>query len=116
MKSMVAGEVSYEEAINPIRRAVAELYKLTRTRKKSCEYDGYELHCSVACSSPQPDYQLSEEGLRYHKERGRKPIDVLLMLAFQLGYSSAKTDADKEIDFYQRAISLADDKLTLKKV
>lgn len=82
----------YSESMAALKKAVKTLYTLRRSPARSCEYDGPQLCSQITCSQGQPDYELSVDGLKSHRERGRQPIDVILMLAYQLGYSCAKAE------------------------
>jgi len=100
-----AAAISFEDLIGPVKKALKRLYTLKRTRAKDGNYDGYGNHGHIMATSPDPDEQLDAEGLAYDRERGRKPIDVILRVAFQLGYSqcSAINEATngREIERYQ---------------
>ena len=81
-------QVSFDVLMKPVKNALLQLYTLKRTSKKEAKYNGHGLHFSVGACSPDPESQLNKEGLAYDRERDRKPIDVILRIAFQLGYSN----------------------------
>ena len=96
MKKIVK-KTSFGELIAPIRKAVKAFYNLKRTKLSEFDYEqngGYQTHCSVGAVSS-IDQQLTAEGLAFHEERDRQPIDVILMMAFQLGYSQARFEMER---------------------
>lgn len=74
-----------EDVLDHLLGAVHQLYWLEQ-RSDHAVYSGYEFTAEATATSAQPDEALSVEGLEYHRGRGREPIAVVLMLAFQLGY------------------------------
>lgn len=77
-----------EELTGPLKAALKRFYTMRRTKEQSAPYEGYALHYSVSHCSPQPDAELSEKNVKYHADRGRDPLDIILGLAVQLGIST----------------------------
>jgi hypothetical protein len=86
--------VSFEDLIGPVKKSLLTLYTLKRTTARDGKYDGYGNHGTILATSFDPDEQLDPSGLRYDRERGRQPIDVILRVAFQLGYSQCSIMAE----------------------
>lgn len=88
-----------ETLLSPVKKSLLQLYQLKRTKREGAEYDGYLMHYSVAATSLPPNENLSKEGLEYSSEQGRDPLDVILGIAFQLGYSNAKVSDSSQNDY-----------------
>lgn len=82
--------ISMEDAIEPLCKAARAGYSLRRNKKKSIPYDGYNVGVQALLVGRDPTYTLSEEGLHYHKENGRDLLNVLLSIAFQLGFENGQ--------------------------
>jgi hypothetical protein len=103
-----------EDLIAPLRKAAVKL--LNRSRR-GVEYEGYDTP-SVAHIVPTPAEQLSKEGMEQHREQGRDALDVILFIAFHLGYEqgtrvqSSETRRWKKIaEWANFAIAVQDGKI-----
>lgn len=87
-----------ETCRNDIKKALKFAYDIKKKRGvKGIPYDGVELtHHSILGVDDNITEALSEDSLEYHKERGRKPLDVILTKMFQLGYQNGYLMAKKE--------------------
>ena len=82
--------LDYEALIKPVRAALMQAYKFTRSKLKSIPYDGYNFGGQTLCCIGTPEYELNKESIKYHKERGRDVLDIILMIAFNLGLENGR--------------------------
>jgi hypothetical protein len=82
--------IAMEDAIEPICKAVRSGYTLRRNNLKSIPYDGYNVGVQALLCGRDPTYTLSEEGLAYHKNNGRDLLNVLMSIAFQIGFENGQ--------------------------
>lgn len=100
----ITDKTTFVEIIDPIRKCLDNFYTLKRTGKRSFDYEesgGYDLHCSVGAIDL---IDFSQENLKREREQDRKPIDIILKVAFQLGYSRAQVTIDKNIELLYKII------------
>ena len=99
---------SLEEALGGVMKTLKKHFKITRRGAfKSMEYDGVELtHNSITSNSGNIKDDISEEGLKYHRERGRTALETLLGCLFRLGYQSGYLDAKEESETLKFIISV----------
>lgn len=89
-------DATFEELVTPIKASLLQLYKLKQIADEASFNGAAKLHCSVSCCSGDAESALSKANLTYHKERDRDPIDIILMLAFQFGYSKGWVMAEDQ--------------------
>jgi len=100
-----------EALCNSLRRSIEAAYSLKRKNKgKSIPYNGPELTSPrILASSSGVQESLTDDGtewcgLQYHEDRGRDALDVILILAIQLGMEQGWRMLSE--DFYMHNISL----------
>lgn len=84
--------IDIESATQPIIECIQDFYHIEEKEiKKSVRYKGYLRPKNMAHVVPEdPNRDLNNEGLAYHKERGRTPLEILITLAFQLGMEQGR--------------------------
>jgi len=91
----------YEDLVTPVRKAFLKAYKLVSRRKKNVPYEGYNFGGFSLAGSPPPDEHLQEEMIKYHRERGRDILDIILMIAFNLGIEQGRRLEAKNSETYK---------------
>lgn len=94
-------DVLFDEVIEPLLDAAHQLYDL-RPKADHATYEGYCYNSNLAHILPQPDVQLSREGIEYDRKRGREPIQTLLQIAFHLGYIQGIRLEKKNFEVYRK--------------
>jgi hypothetical protein len=80
------GTVNLEDIVKPLYDAMRLIYKTKRMRDGAC-YDGYGFEgTKLAAVCPEPNQQLSADGLDAASSQGRDAMTVVLGIAVQLGY------------------------------
>lgn len=79
----------FDELCKPVIKAVKEAYNLKR-KEKDIKWTGLPIGQTEAAGCPEFSEALSAEGLAYHGERGREPIDVIISIAIQLGIEQGR--------------------------
>lgn len=76
-----------ESLSKPLRKAFLQAVSLKKTQPTSITYGGPEVtnNLGALAVGPSAKERLTEEGLAYDKERGRDALDVMILLALQLG-------------------------------
>lgn len=97
------GNVRFDELIGPVLDAVKQLYDF-RLKADHASYEGYDYTNDLAHVLPQPDVQLSREGIGHDVERGREPIQTLLQIAFHLGYIQGIRVEKKNSEVYRKLL------------
>jgi hypothetical protein len=82
--------VYYEELITPVKKVLLKAYKLTSRKLKNIPYDGFNFGSHSLVGLPPPNEQLEKDMIEYHKERGRNILDIILMIAFNLGLEQGR--------------------------
>lgn len=82
--------VYYEELMAPLRKSLNAAYDIKRTPLKNIPYDGFNAGPDWLCGNPPPDQQLQADMIKYHKERDRDVMDILLNIAFALGMEQGR--------------------------
>lgn len=82
--------INMEDAIEPLCKAVRAGYSLRRNKLKTIPYDGYNVGVQALLCGRSPDETLSKESLDYHKNHGRDLLNVLLSIAFQIGFENGQ--------------------------
>jgi hypothetical protein len=91
----------FEKITAPLRRLVREAYRLQRKNVgKALPYKGPGIGWRERACTSDVDWTLSAEGLAYHAERGRDAMDVILMVAVQLGIEQGRriSAPDKKLE------------------
>ena len=85
MKELGAG-TTFSDIIKPLRNSLRQIYDLNQ-KSEFAYYDGYAYTDVVSATSVRPDIALSSDGLRAAAANyDDEPIDVILGIAFKLGY------------------------------
>lgn len=96
------GMVDIEDLLSPlqdlIRRNVD--WKMKEDNSVIGEYDGYKTGSAAATFDPV--WNLSKEGLEYNEERGRDFFDVVMTVAFQLGFEQGKRSEAPDSEIFKR--------------
>jgi hypothetical protein len=96
----------FDDIVEPVRTAINQAYRLTRKRKPIV-WTGLDIGQREKAGGPSPDEDLSVEGLAYHAERDRDPMDVIIAQAVRLGIEQGRR---LQIEHNKRTIGyLADD-------
>lgn len=83
-------------SLNEIDKAIKK-----QRKRKPPVWDGPDdLHHSISATSPAPSWHLSEEGLEYHKERGRNRTDIIFYVMFMLGFHQGAVQQSELTDTY----------------
>jgi hypothetical protein len=82
--------VPAEDLLEPLRRSLFEAYTIKRTKEKSISYDGYNIAIQELAVSQSPEQNLTESAIDYHEERGRDILDIVLLIAYQLGIEQGR--------------------------
>lgn len=100
---------SLEDCRKDIMKALKYAYTIKKKRGiKKIPYDGVEItHHSILACSDNVKNGLSKDSLEYHKERGRKPIDVILTKMFQLGYQNGYLTKSESSDTFKTLYGFA---------
>lgn len=95
------------QIISLLRSALEKKMKarmLPKKQQKPIEWGGptfTELAITKSSSAPVSE-TLSDDGLAYHAERDRDPLDVILMLAFQFGMENGIASEQDVSRFLER--------------
>lgn len=114
MKKFPKKPIPIDRVLKPLKKVIDQLYTLTRTKAKSATYDGYAYNqLAVTAFAPQPDHDLSAECLEYHAERDREPIDIVMEIAYRLGFCQgyANCEENSHIDYLKKRTE--DDRKTI---
>ena len=85
----------FHNAMRDIRRQ--------RRKKQPLVWTGPDkFHSAIAATSSPPSWQFSEEGLEYHKERGRSFEDICTLVTFHFAYHQATVAEEKNTEFYKK--------------
>jgi len=96
---------SIEEVLKPIRRSLKRAYNLTRSKRKSIPYDGYTHGQQILAICPDPETALTKEDLKRSYANGKDVLDVILLIAFQLGIEQGKRlEAQQPINLYAKSL------------
>lgn len=87
--------VSFEELIKHLNKVIQRNVEIYADYKFS-PYEGYDIGNREKTCSFSPDYSLSPEGIKYHEERDRDIISVVLGIAIQLGIEQGRRISNKE--------------------
>jgi len=76
-----------EKLSRPLRKAFLQVVSPKKKQPASITYGGPEVtnNLGALAVGPSAKERLTEEGLAYDKERGRDALDVMILLALQLG-------------------------------
>lgn len=97
MKQLGAG-ATFDSIIKPLRNSLRQLYDL-KQRSEYAYYDGYAYTDCVAATSVSPEDALSSDGLRAAASNyDDEPIDVILGIAFKLGYCAGNEFATDRLN------------------
>lgn len=94
-------DLTYSELIKPVRASLNLAYKLTRTKLKTIPYDGFNFGTKTLAHSLAPDENLKAQALARHAEQGRDVMDVLFLIAFQLGVEQGQQMKEEELEVYK---------------
>lgn len=61
---------------------------------------------SVAACCPPPQENLNEEGLKYHAERDRDALDMLILTAYQIGYENGYRSQEQSLTTYKLIVEV----------
>ena len=94
----ITNKTSFTSAMNPFMKMVRKYYDFSRKKKfagKDLEYTGYPINI-VGCL-PIED-RFKHENIEYDKEEGKGELEIVLLVAYQLGYSMATVhEKDEEL-------------------
>lgn len=96
--------VDIDAILDPIKKALRSLVDIKRTEQQAAEYDGF--CCKGFLDVNPPDHAFSEAGLKYHEERDRGPLDIGLLVAFQLGICQGMLIERKHTRLLQKQLDL----------
>ena len=88
------------ESMDEFRKVIEQFYDLSPKEVEfPIQYDGQEItHSCITHCSPNIKEDLTKESLKYHSDRGRDALDMLLTKVFQLGYQSGYVTRKEETD------------------
>jgi hypothetical protein len=97
-------EYNFEDFSKPLRKILNEILIARRKRKRvrGLKWTGPDnIHHCITASAPPPSEAFSDDWLDYHRERGRDPLDVFIMVAIQLGIHQGTVGEEKNTEFYK---------------